>query len=868
MPNLVGIGNSQVPTNAMLGGLAYQDSSNATFENFEPGNISKITGTIDEYAGVYSGNHRIVDLLVYDTTKDSDGGAWRRRTRDCSWFNESPSVVRGERKQFPAIAIIVLHKASGSTEGVENDIVIYDADDPSMPMWMKVRFKLGGGYNKYNTLCAKNGWIAWGATDNGICIMDFPKDRIRIHNHVHRHTYQNIYPSRLGRTAAASRRSEVSVTGYTLKGQLVKCMDMTVLPDAPVDPDTGLPRPTIAGSSQSDSGWWIIFDDYSTSHIGESTGQGGYGRYGDNVRFVLGGNWLFAGKNTYGSSDRHSNMYRVRYAGKDNDTGVFATATYATIDFVDNGSDANRNNQFNWTGNFAAAGGGSDGGRPRAVGVDDDIFVVGKGSNCSGVNRLYIKKQGRGDTDKHIRGSMLCTTGYAGYAGYVTGWSPGEIRCQYLMDTLSDALSGTGDLSDTYGTVENWHMKTSADGWRGDSGASVTHTSQNTLTVTNGGGDNTFALAKDSCLISGHKYRITGRIVPTFSGSYTFRVRAGGSGVQWSITSGLTSGQAYDFNTGTITADGSTLEIGSHGGGITQFTITNLVVYSRTVEDRSQFARNLTATGGVKRRPVADGAELCGFAGGGTSYGRYDSNNYLYYNGMATPGTGDFCVAFWAKSPPSSGYGAGGNYFHAFSLGSSSTGGQSNTNGFVIKAGAQSDGMRWYPWSGNGQQDQGIDWTKCVQPYNTWGLIICGRRNGIWEMWVNGQLMDTGDSDSSNMSANYLTIGLGLSQTSETVDATALALMRFATGTSCFPDEEMIGKMYADEKMLFQDNAKCTIYGTSDSMTGLAYDQDTGLLHVGTSAGRSDFNNLCRINNTTTPVTRAISASNGIIAER
>ena len=103
---------------------------------------------------------------------------------------------------------------------------------------------------------------------------------------------------------------------------------------------------------------------------------------------------------------------------------------------------------------------------------------------------------------------------------------------------------------------------------------------------------------------------------------------------------------------------------------------------------------------------------------------------------------------------------------------------------------------------------------------------------------------------------------------SETVDATALALMRYATGTSCFPDEEMIGKMYADEKMLFQENAKCTIYGTSHSMTGLAYDQDTGLLHVGTSAGRSDFNNLCRINNTTTPITCAISASNGVIAER
>ena len=41
MPNLVGIGNSQVPTNAMLGGLAYQDPSNVNLESLEPGQISK-----------------------------------------------------------------------------------------------------------------------------------------------------------------------------------------------------------------------------------------------------------------------------------------------------------------------------------------------------------------------------------------------------------------------------------------------------------------------------------------------------------------------------------------------------------------------------------------------------------------------------------------------------------------------------------------------------------------------------------------------------------------------------------------------------------------------------------------------------------
>ena len=42
MPNLVGIGNTQVPTNAMLGGLAYQDSTNATLESVQIKNISQI----------------------------------------------------------------------------------------------------------------------------------------------------------------------------------------------------------------------------------------------------------------------------------------------------------------------------------------------------------------------------------------------------------------------------------------------------------------------------------------------------------------------------------------------------------------------------------------------------------------------------------------------------------------------------------------------------------------------------------------------------------------------------------------------------------------------------------------------------------
>ncbi|NRP60645.1 hypothetical protein XMD564_002265 [Marinobacterium sp. xm-d-564] len=81
------------------------------------------------------------------------------------------------------------------------------------------------------------------------------------------------------------------------------------------------------------------------------------------------------------------------------------------------------------------------------------------------------------------------------------------------------------------------------------------------------------------------------------------------------------------------------------------------------------------------------------------------------------------------------------------------------------------------------------------------------------------------------------------------------------------PTASQIKKIYEDEKVLFQENAACTLYGASDAVTALAHDPDTGLLHVGTSAGRSVFQGLRRVANTTTAVGTAISAVDGLIAE-
>ena len=111
MPNLVGIGNEQVPTNAMLGGLAYQDSLGEI-------NIDEIKAKIDRNV-----NH----VFLYDTRNDSDGGAWRKKATTQSWYNEELGTLdRGHRREFPSIVVI-------TCDG--NGVVLYDGDDPNLPMW-------------------------------------------------------------------------------------------------------------------------------------------------------------------------------------------------------------------------------------------------------------------------------------------------------------------------------------------------------------------------------------------------------------------------------------------------------------------------------------------------------------------------------------------------------------------------------------------------------------------------------------------------------------------------------------------------------------------------------------------------------------
>ena len=127
MSKLIGTNPNQVPSNADLGTAAFTDSNDYISA------LSKINSNIAATA---------VDVFVYDTRKDSDGGAWRKRTQHTSWYNEKlNTTTRGSRREFPAVAVIVATISS---------VTIYDGDDPTLPMWMVFRHP-----------GASAGWIAY-----------------------------------------------------------------------------------------------------------------------------------------------------------------------------------------------------------------------------------------------------------------------------------------------------------------------------------------------------------------------------------------------------------------------------------------------------------------------------------------------------------------------------------------------------------------------------------------------------------------------------------------------------------------------------------------------------------------------------------
>ena len=287
----------------------------------------------------------VVKSILYDTAKDSDGGAWRKRCADKSWYTEAlggdrwlglvgniavawssagsttgavfqasatggplvagkyytatsattaTEVFRGISREFPAQVAIVAETAR---------VVIYDLTQASCPMWMV--FTAGNAYmarGSVLSVSAINGMMALGCgSAQSLALISFPSDSGYI---VWITTqYTGPYFGGISQRNAALGFNTYGNKYAPIVNQNVNDVAITVLDTAPIDPATGLPVPTIAVAcgSAGVGGVSIIRDDGTVVNAITSNGAMDACSFGRGAElWVSGGtgvsfkNWFFS----------------------------------------------------------------------------------------------------------------------------------------------------------------------------------------------------------------------------------------------------------------------------------------------------------------------------------------------------------------------------------------------------------------------------------------------------------------------------------------------------------------------------------------------------------------------------------------------
>ena len=688
------------------------------------------------------------DVFVYDTRKDSDGGAWRHRTTNTSWYNETLNTsIRGARREFPQVAIV----AVGS-----NTIHIFDADDPDMPMWMEFPSPSGGArnvmYGTGNPRCVYmlNGILCTGsqATNYWPVVIDFIRDDIiglrDSGGHLHYNGRQGVISLRNSATSDNGKWWPGTLTGgptgggrvtkrWWFDGSIVNnhvtSVVMSVRPEAPIDKTTGMQIPTIylgtrGGVSIIHSNVGDIGTSYSSGIYDITSNNGAYSAVGDITITDDGYLWTL---HDYYTAD--SSNYHVYYRDS------------SAIDLK------RLDNQMN----------------DIVTRPDQDVMVSG------------FNNQGGGSANKG-REYYWPSTGAEGGShkiGYTNAWAANIVE------------------RDAWGCVEG------------------------------------FALVKRSIYTYDHKENTS--FLPL---SHTNR--------------GLVAMITKDYNTGwhmtgnevssAYIADGLTSSISGSGAMI----------------DRGHKARHLTVSGTLTRSKCATGSDLSAVSGfSASNYARIISSNINAGNPL------NITMMGWIKITDISGY----SYICSIA-----NGGGSGMGIAINQTNASLGGKPYFYDSTHGSMQGDIsihdgEW------HHVCGVFSCNSNRKL--LYVDGQRQLTVVAPANIDYSDLDTIAVGHWCGSGTGVSHSclghLALVRL--GLTDLTDQQ-IKRIYEDEKKLLLPNAKAFLYGTSNEIKAIGYDEKKEIYHVGTSSGRSDFSGLSRINNTTTAVTTAISAYDGLIAEQ
>jgi hypothetical protein len=746
-----------------------------------------------------------VDVFIYDTSKDSDGGAWRYRTQHTSWYNETlGTATRGSRKEFPAVAVIVAEASL---------VTIYDGDDPDLPLWISFPTTNATGVTALNGELCLSANASGGPAYHSLLRINFIADNAINHRNNGSATVQGYFVRTLSSTDLAFLdNGAVYWTGFTsevpnIVNSTANDVAMTVLPNAPIDETTGLPVPTIAVATNG--GVSVIRDHGPVYDITTTVGSNNEANH---ITF---------------------NEEKTKLSWLTRNGAIYALVTdIPDADITARQSDdvviSLHTSYVSGTGHDIKIINGSN--YNDLIHSRDNILAFAAGGSNSGLQLVdYDYENLSGDN----QGKVCQVT-----TSFNTGWQYGDIKSAFLSDTVTTQPSEL---------ITNGTFDSNIDGW--SSFNSVLSHQTDAIRVAD---DGSWSKAYQSfTTVVGRQYQVK-ITIKTISANAAFAYAGAQNPAQLggndtTIFSSITSTGTY-YGVFTATATTSYIEVTSDSTSYVEYSEISV---KEAEQDRSVGRTGIQAFGTVTKSAVATGADL-------VSYGPFSTSNRLRqpYNSDLNFGTNDFSIILWMYNT--------GSTVHQTLVGRDSR----EFSVDILDDANHNRKFRIYSFD-NGNSLQSFDSNDDPFPLNTWSHVCVNYTGGnTVAVYVNGVLNKSGTLNYDINDTSY-GLNIGCRNTGGTyahaADATKLALVRISGSA---PSEEQIKKMYQDEKMLFQENAKATLHGTSNGVTALAFDDDTDLLHAGTGDGRSDFQGLRRINNTTTAVTTAITAQNEFIIEQ
>ena len=351
--------------------------------------------------------------------------------------------------------------------------------------------------------------------------------------------------------------------------------------------------------------------------------------------------------------------------------------------------------------------------------------------------------------------------------------------------------------------ITNGTFTTNTTGWSNHSNypSAVLSIDTNRLKILGGGAQQSFST------VIGKTYVLTYTLTAfNPGGSYLGTAATGNAAFSYFTTGSQATGTYVYYFTAVSTTTYITLFAWNAG---TQYAFYDDVSVRLTELDRSVNNQGLGVYGTIAKSAVSPGANLVAYSG-------FSSSNYLQqpYNSALDFGTGPFSMTIWCKSPA----GAGTYVLYSW-RGSSGT--------LPLWQTYFGDNLTVFDIQDSSSNNGGFSINRSLKD-NVWHLLTVVQRNSsLREFYIDGILVGTNTTTIVSLTSTAHELRVGTHYDGLYAYNGSLALFRVSASA---PSPEQIKKIYEDEKVLFQENAACTLYGASDAVTALAYDDTTKLL--------------------------------------